>query len=97
MIDTRLGRHGLPWRRINAAPEGFGVGLLLRPGGPHAGAASTRLLGHEIVVKREPAANHANEDLHVAIKDAFDVTRRGLQDYERELRGEAKAHMEPPP
>jgi ribosome-associated translation inhibitor RaiA len=53
--------------------------------------------GHKIVVKREPAAHHANEDLHVAIKEAFDAARRRLQDCARDLRGETKAHMEPPP
>jgi cold shock CspA family protein/ribosome-associated translation inhibitor RaiA len=51
--------------------------------------------GREIVVKREPSAHHANEDIHVAIKDAFDAAKRQLQDYVREMRGDIKAHVEP--
>jgi ribosomal subunit interface protein len=42
---------------------------------------------HEIVVKREP-----NEDLYVAIRDAFDAARRQLQDIAHQQRGEIKTH-----
>ena len=48
--------------------------------------------GREIVVRREPAEHHASEDLHVAIKDAFDAAKRRLQDYVREMRGDTKTH-----
>ncbi len=47
--------------------------------------------GAELVVKREP-----NEDLYVAIRDAFDAARRQLQDHARRQRGEVKIHEEPP-
>jgi len=43
--------------------------------------------GTEIVVKREP-----NEDLYVAIRDAFDAARRQVQDYVQRQRGEVKVH-----
>lgn len=36
--------------------------------------------GGELVVSQEPAMNHAHEDLHIAIRDAFDAARRQLQD-----------------
>ena len=49
----------------------------------------------EIVVRREPALHHAHEDLHVAIRDAFDATQRQLQDHAREMRGDVKAHATP--
>lgn len=49
----------------------------------------------EIVVRREPGEHHAHEDLHVAIRDAFDAAQRQLQDYAREMRGEVKAHAAP--
>lgn len=39
--------------------------------------------GGKIVVNREPGLNHAHEDMHVAIRDAFDAARRRLQDYLR--------------
>ena len=49
----------------------------------------------EIVVRREPPEHHAHEDLHVAIRDAFDAVQRQLQDHAREMRGDVKAHAAP--
>ena len=49
----------------------------------------------EIVVGRDPAHDHAHEDLYVAIRDAFDVARRLLQDYVRKQRGDVKQHRQP--
>jgi len=48
--------------------------------------------GREIVVKRDPPEHHAHEDILVAVRDAFDATRRQLEDYVRTLRGDTKAH-----
>lgn len=45
----------------------------------------------ELVVKKE-----LNEDLYVAIRDAFDSARRQLQDYSKQRRGEVKHHEEAP-
>jgi ribosome-associated translation inhibitor RaiA len=50
------------------------------------------LPGRTIVVRREPAANHAHEDAHVAVRDAFDSVRHQLEDYLRVIRGDVKAH-----
>jgi ribosome-associated translation inhibitor RaiA/cold shock CspA family protein len=44
--------------------------------------------GREIAVGRDPAAHHAHEDVCVAIRDAFDTTRRLLEDHAREARGD---------
>lgn len=46
----------------------------------------------EIVVNREPDANHAHEDIYVAIRDAFDALDRRLEDSARRRRGDIKAH-----
>lgn len=51
--------------------------------------------GGEVVVNREEHANHAHEDVYVAIRDAFDSAQRQLQDFVRRQRGDVKAH-EPP-
>ena len=40
--------------------------------------------GREIVVGRDPGANHAHEDAHVAVRDAFDALRRRLEDEVRQ-------------
>lgn len=47
--------------------------------------------GSEIVIRKEP-----NEDLYVAIRDAFSAARRKLEDYAREQRMDVKHHEEPP-
>jgi cold shock CspA family protein/ribosome-associated translation inhibitor RaiA len=51
--------------------------------------------GREIVVGRDPAAHHAHEDAHVAVRDSFDAARRLLEDYVRERRGDVKLHAVP--
>jgi ribosomal subunit interface protein len=51
---------------------------------------------HDIVVDRDPGAHHAHEDVHVAIRDAFDAARRQLQDVARKMEGKIKAHEAPP-
>lgn len=43
--------------------------------------------GSEIVVNRDKA-----EDVYVAIRDAFDVAKRRLEEYARRIRGEVKVH-----
>lgn len=54
------------------------------------------LPGHEIIVRRDPAEHHAHEDIYVAIRDAFDATRRQLEDYvRRRFRGRKRHHEEP--
>lgn len=50
---------------------------------------------HEIVVSREPAHNHAHEDVYVAIRDAFDAAERRLEDHVRQQRGDVKNHSHP--
>lgn len=49
------------------------------------------LPGAELIIKREP-----NEDLAVAIRDAFDAARRKLEDFARRQRGDVKHHEEMP-
>ena len=48
--------------------------------------------GREIVVRRGPGDNHAHEDAHVAVRDAFDAARRQLEDHVRRLDNRVKAH-----
>ncbi len=43
--------------------------------------------GSEIVVNRDLA-----EDVYVALRDAFDAAKRGLEDYGRKQRGDVKFH-----
>jgi ribosome-associated translation inhibitor RaiA len=51
--------------------------------------------GGKIVVNREPGEDHAHEDLHVAIRDAFGAARRRLQDHVKRLDGVRKQHAPP--
>ena len=52
--------------------------------------------GQDIVVDRSHEQDHSHEDVHVAIRDAFNSARRQLQDYIRKLRGDVKEHDTPP-
>ena len=54
------------------------------------------LPGKEIVVKHHSDEHHAHEDVYVAIRDAFDIARRQLEDYTRQRRGEVKTHETTP-
>jgi cold shock CspA family protein/ribosome-associated translation inhibitor RaiA len=51
--------------------------------------------GREIVVGRDRGLNHAHEDAHVAVRDAFDAVRRALEAHAQRRRGEAKVHAVP--
>ena len=51
--------------------------------------------GREIVVGRDPVAHHAYEDVYIALRDAFDASRRLLEDHIRERRGDVKVHAVP--
>jgi len=48
--------------------------------------------GRELVVGREPADQHAHEDVYVAIRDAFEAARRQLENYARRERADTKHH-----
>lgn len=50
----------------------------------------------EVVVSRNPSADHAHEDPYVAIRDAFGAARRRLQDHQRRAAGQVKGHVAPP-
>jgi cold shock CspA family protein/ribosome-associated translation inhibitor RaiA len=50
----------------------------------------------ELLVSRDPAEHHAHEDVHVAIRDAFNAARRRLLDYARKQRGDVKAPLAGP-
>jgi len=55
-----------------------------------------RYAGGEAVANRTPSANHAHEDVYVALRDAFRAVRRQLQVRARVRRGEVKPHDVPP-
>jgi ribosomal subunit interface protein len=57
--------------------------------GPFTVRINVSVPGTELVVDR-----HADEDLYVAIRDAFDAARRRLEDYARRQRGAVKSHEE---
>jgi ribosomal subunit interface protein len=56
-------------------------------GKPYVVRVELKLPGGEIAVNRDH-----DEDVHVALRDAFDAARRQLQDFAHAQRGEVKAH-----
>ncbi len=55
-----------------------------------------RVPGEEISVSRDTGLNKAHKDIYVAIRDAFDAIKRGLEDYARRLRRDIKTLEKPP-
>jgi ribosomal subunit interface protein len=51
--------------------------------------------GREIVAGRVGPKDHAHEDVHVAIRDAFDAAGRRLEDHARRVRVDVKTHETP--
>lgn len=49
----------------------------------------------DVVVNRDPGADHAHEDVYVTIRDSFAAARRQLQDLARVRQGNVKHHDEP--
>jgi ribosome-associated translation inhibitor RaiA len=45
-----------------------------------------KVAGADLLVSRDPAEHHAHEDVHVAVRDAFDAARRQLEDHARRRR-----------
>jgi cold shock CspA family protein len=62
-----------------------------RSGGPYDVRIILTVPGSELVVNRQ-----ADEDLPVAVRDAFDAMRRRLEDYARHQRGDVKSHVAAP-
>ena len=58
-----------------------------RKGGPFTVTIRMTVPGRELAVDHQP-----KEDLSLAIREAFDVARRQLEDYAREQRGAVKTH-----
>jgi ribosomal subunit interface protein len=50
--------------------------------------------GDEIAIRDTDPADHAHEDVYVALRDAFRAARRRLQDYERRRRQQVKFHAD---
>ncbi|MFI4976477.1 MAG: cold shock domain-containing protein [Caulobacterales bacterium] len=50
----------------------------------------------DIVIDRNPPADHAHEDPFVAVRDAFLAARRRMQDRRRRQEGAVKSHETPP-
>jgi hypothetical protein len=48
--------------------------------------------GEDLYVNRDHEQNHAHEDVHVAVRDAFGAAMRRLQDYLDRRRGRTKSH-----
>lgn len=63
-----------------------------RHGRQFAARIDLKIPGGEIAVNKEH-----DEDLQIALRDAFDAARRRLEDYARKQRGDVKHHAGPTP
>jgi putative sigma-54 modulation protein len=63
---------------------------LHRKGEPFHISVNVTVPGAELVATRDPKDPHINEDIQVALRDAFDNMGRQLRDYAARSRGEVK-------
>jgi len=52
-----------------------------------------RVPGTELVVNNQPGDVHAHEDMHVAVRDAFNAIERQLKKYKAKLAGDVKSSV----
>lgn len=51
--------------------------------------------GELVVSKGHHHQSQAHEDVYVALRDAFDVAKRRLEEFSRQQKGDVKAHSKP--
>jgi ribosome-associated translation inhibitor RaiA len=49
--------------------------------------------GEELIVNRQPSAQQTHQDLHIAIRDAFESAERQLKEHTQQQRGDIKTHL----
>jgi ribosome-associated translation inhibitor RaiA len=76
--------------RVMIEPHHRNTSSLHRRGQPFHIRIDLTVPGAELVVKRPPKDIHVNEDIVVALREAFDNMERQLKDYCARLRGEVK-------
>jgi ribosomal subunit interface protein len=67
-----------------------------RHGNLYAVCVDIHYAGGEVVASRDPSADHAHEDVYVAVRDAFNAAARQLRDRIRIRRGDVKPHATEP-
>ena len=77
--------------RVVVEPHHKNTSSLHRKGEPFHIRINVTLPGTELVAARDPKDSHINEDVSVALRDAFDCMGRQLRDYSARTRGEVKA------
>ncbi|HIJ37267.1 MAG TPA: ribosome-associated translation inhibitor RaiA [Rhodospirillaceae bacterium] len=64
---------------------------LHRKGEPFHIRVDVTVPGSELVVKRDPKDSHVNEDIFVALREAFGNMERQLKEYVARMRGDVKS------
>ncbi|HVI33579.1 HPF/RaiA family ribosome-associated protein [Phenylobacterium sp.] len=101
-LQRRIEREAAKLERLNDRITSCRVAVIGRPGKRrHGDLYAVRLQittpsEGEVVVDRNPPADHAHEDAFVTVRDAFAAARRRLLDRRRRVQGKVKVH-EPPP
>ena len=101
-LRARIEREALKLERFSDRITACRVAVIGRSGHHHKGdlygvRIQIVMPGRaDVMIDRNPSADHAHEDAYVAIRDAFNAARRRLQDHERRFEGKVKSHEAPP-
>jgi putative sigma-54 modulation protein len=75
--------------RVTVGVHHRNTSSLHRKGEPFHIRIDLTLPGAELVVRRDPRDPHVNEDIYVALRDAFEAIERQLRDYAERQRLDA--------
>jgi ribosome-associated translation inhibitor RaiA len=96
-IEARIREKAAKLERFAARATGCRVTVAARSRHQRRGRLYSiridlRTPGEELVAGHGHPRDHAHEDVHVAIRDAFAAAQRRLEDHVRRRRGDVKAH-----
>ena len=101
-LTTRIEREVAKLEKVHPRIISCRVAMIGRSGRHHQGDLYAVRLQitvpgeRDVMIDRNPSADHAHEDPYVAIRDAFAAARRRLQDSQSRTKGAVKVHEEPP-
>lgn len=97
-LQQRIEAEAAKLERFNDRIQGLRVAVIGRgERHRHGGVYAVRLQfstpgAGDVVIDRNPPADHAHEDAFVAVRDAFAAARRRLQDRRWREQGQVKTH-----
>lgn len=82
--------NGITSCRVVVESHHKNTSKLHQKGEPFHISVNVNVPGKELIVKRDPKESHVNEDVYVALRDAFQSMERQLKEYSTKLKDKSK-------